>query len=222
MRYILYLLCIQLCFPLISYAQDVSKREREIKSAKAITELRKGTLIIRFPSHRKKIEALEKAAKSNPAKAAIIEANIVEIVETRDREHKELVAALKANYSFSKVLYMYDYESTKLLDGTRKGIFLSDELKPDPAIVMSTEYFYVLSFGSAGESGVDAYIVHGPDLKEMSRPFPYYFKKNNFWKVLFSVVDSKSDVRADPEKVVKKIQTSFEEYYRKHGALEWQ
>jgi hypothetical protein len=222
MRYILYLLCIQLCFPLISYAQDVSKREREIISAKAITELRKGTLIIRFPSHRKKIEALEKMANSNPEKAKNIEDSITELIAQRDREYKELIAAFKANYTFSKVLYMYDYESTRLLDGSRKGIFLSDELKPDPAIAMSTEYFYVLSFGSAGESGVDAYIVHGPDLKEMSRPFPYYFKKNNFWKVLFSVVDSKSDVRADPEKVVKKIQTSFEEYYRKHGALEWQ
>src|SRR5690606_31535176 len=139
-----------------------------------------------------------------------------------DREHKELIAALKEHYSFSKVLYMYDYESTQLLDGKRKGIFLSDELQPDPTISLETEHFYVLSFGSAGESGVDAYIILGPDLKEMSRPFPYYFKKNNFWKVLFSVVDSKSDTRADPEKVVKRIQTSFEEYYRKHGALEWQ
>jgi hypothetical protein len=221
MRYILYLLCIQLCFPAISYAQDVSKRERETKSVRAITELRKGTLIIRFPSYRKKIEALEKAASSNPAKAEILQTNIAEIVQTRDREHKELMTALEAHYTFSKVLYMYDYESTKLLDGVRKGIFLTEDLSPDPSIAMATEHFYVLSFGSAGESGVDAYIIHGPDLKEMSRPFPYYFKKNNFWKVLFSVVDSKSDTRANPEKVVKRIQSSFEEFYRKHGALEW-
>ena len=218
----MYLLCILLCFPAISYAQDVSKREKEIISANAITELRKGTLIIRFPSHRKKIDALEKIANSNQEKAKTIEDSITEIIEQRDREHKELIAALKEHYSFSKVLYMYDYESTQLLDGKRKGIFLSDELQPDPTISLETEHFYVLSFGSAGESGVDAYIILGPDLKEMSRPFPYYFKKNNFWKVLFSVVDSKSDTRANPEKVVKRIQTSFEEYYRKHGALEWQ
>lgn len=221
MRYILCVLCIYLCFPLISYSQDVSKREREIKSAKAISELRKGTLIIRFPSHRKKIEALEKAAKANPGKAEIIQSNITEILTERDRDHSELVAALKEHYTFSKLLFMYDYESRKLLDGAREGIFLSDELTPDPSIGMNTDFFYVLSFGAAGESGVDAYIVHGPDLIEMSRPFPYYFKKNNFWNVLFSVVDSKIDRRIDPNKVVKRIQTAFEEYYRKHGALEW-
>lgn len=221
MRYILYLLCVLLCFPLISYAQDVSKEEREKKSAKAISELRKGTLIIRFPSHRKKIEALEKAANANPAKADIIQANIAEILAERDRDHSELVAAMKEHYTFSKLLFMYDFESRNLLDGAREGIFLSDELTPDPSIGMKTEYFYVLSFGSAGESGVEAYVVHDSNMNEMYRPFPYYFKKNNFWNVLFSVVNSKADRRIDPNKVVQRIQTAFEEYYRKHGALEW-
>ena len=73
----------------------------------SIKELKEGSLIVRFPAYRAKIDTLTAMASrtSDPKNKARLEKQLQETIEERDTLLADYVEAFKTHYNFSKVAY---------------------------------------------------------------------------------------------------------------------
>lgn len=192
----------------------VSIQDKRSISFEHIRQLKDGALLVRLISDRKKIEALEQQSKAYPNDKKIA-GKLEKAKVDRNEFNLNWIAELKANYYFSKLYFFYDYDSKLVNSNVRSGYFLNDNLDVDKEIKVEEPYIYILSEGTAGESGIAAFMMYDQNLKILEKPFPYYFKKNNFWKVLFGVFDSKSPRHRDLDILATEINEVFIEYYKK-------
>lgn len=205
-------------FPESSYTQqeevESTRENRHINAEEAIKKLRNGYLLVRLTSDKRKVEELKRQVAANPSDKKIAK-KLANTIAQRKEFNDKLRSAFSDHYDFSKVLYFYDYDAKKLLAGDMAGIFLNDSFEIDSDISLTTTDFLVLSEGSAGDSGIEAYIVHNANLEPLTKPFPYYYRRNDFFKVFFSVFDSKSSKYRSHDKVVKDINESFYNFYKR-------
>ena len=202
-------------FPEFSYTQQegvASREEVRVDGAEAIKTLKDGYLLVRLTSDKRKIEELERQVAAYPSDRKLSK-KLANTIAYRIEFNEKLKEGFEEHYDFSKVLYFHDYDAKKLLAGDRRGIFLNESFEVDPDISLGTEDFLVLSEGSAGDSGIEAYIVHDSKMDPLEKPFPYYYRRNDFFKVIFSVFDSKSAKYRNHTKVVKDINESFLNFY---------
>lgn len=202
-------------FPEITYTQQEIATSREVlrvDAEEAIKTLKGGYLLVRLTSDKRKIEELERQVSANPSDRKLAK-KLASTIAHRREFNEKLTEGFEEHYDFSKVLYFYDYDAKKLLAGDRSGIFLNDFFEVDPDLSLDTEDFLVLSEGSAGDSGIEAYIVHDSLMDPLAKPFPYYYRRNDFFKVFFSVFDSKSPKYRNHTKVVKDMNESFYNFY---------
>jgi hypothetical protein len=202
-------------FPQSTFTQQgdvLSKAELKEAADQAITALKDGYLLVKLTSDRRKIEELERQVTASPSNKKLAK-KLANTIAHREEFNEKFKAGLKESYDFSKVLFFYDYDAKKLLAGTREGFFLNEALEVDPTIALETENFLILSEGSAGDSGIDAYIIHDAKMTPLAKPFPYYYRRNDFFKVFFSFLDSKSPKYRDHTKVAKDMNDSFYSFY---------
>lgn len=193
---------------------DKPNQEEWTTEKEAIYNLKNGgALFVRLVSDSKKISELDKRVAANPNDTKTKE-RLRQVRADRQSFNREWVDALKENYTFSDIYFLYDYDTKRLLRGESSGFFLDEDLHVDPSIEIK-QNFLILGEGGAGESGVSAFIVMDENARPLSRPFPYYFKKNDFWKVLFSIFDSKSPRYRNLDKIAKEINDSFNAFYDK-------
>jgi hypothetical protein len=188
------------------------KSPDRVQSEQAIQQLKEGVLIIKLISDRKKIDVLKQQIKANPNDRKT-QKELTRTIEHRNDFNQNLINGIKMEYSFSQVYYMYDYYASKLVQGVRTGIFLDDQLQPID-INLKDKSIFVLGEGKAGESGIQAFIVHSDNMKPLAKPFPYYFKRNDFFKVFFSIFDSKSSKYRNLGKMARDMNRSFENFYK--------
>lgn len=204
-------------FPEKAYTQKREDRSGDngtVTAKEAINILKDGYLLVRLTSDKRKIEELERQVLASPSDKKIAK-RLAYTLAYRAEFNEKLRDGLTQYYDFSKVLYFYDYDAKKLLAGDKSGIFLNENFEVDPEIRLDTDDFLVLSEGAAGDSGIDAYIVHDSEMNPLEKPFPYYYRRNDFFKVFFSVFDSKSPKYRDHSRVVQDINESFNIFYNK-------
>lgn len=140
----------------------------------AIRELPQGTLIIRFPAFKNKIDTLESMIKRSPDnKDQRLQKLLDEALQERDTLVEDYTAAFRENYDFSKVAYFFDYESRDLknahyynIDGSSLSY---NQLHAGPVLY--------LFFTRTTESKIDALVFHDRSLKPLAHPFPNNFSR---------------------------------------------
>lgn len=155
--------------------QDLSKST----AAEQLMKLRKGSLVVRIYMNKNKIDILQKAIQdpgTTEEKRRALSQTLKDHLEDRETNKKMVIQAFKNHYTFSKVLFIHDYEQ-KNLNGIQTGaIFLNDQGVVDPGIRMETD-FYLL----AGRGNNDAsFIIYAADGQSMPSHFPDRYNRNVF------------------------------------------
>ena len=139
----------------------------------SIKELKEGTLIVRFPANKAKIDTLTAMAArtTNPDNKQRLEKELQQTIGERDSMIAHYVEAFKMKYDFSGVAYYFDYDGRDLntaryynLDGER--ISVAD---------LSEKPIFYLFFDRSEEMKMDALTIYNRLLKKIPKPFPNDF-----------------------------------------------
>jgi hypothetical protein len=139
----------------------------------SIKELKEGTLVIRFPAQKAKIDTLTSMAArtKDPDNKKRFEKELQQTIEERDTLVAHYVDAFKMKYDFSKVAYYFDYDGRDLnmakyynLDG--EHIAVAD---------LSEKPIFYLFFDRSEEMKMDALTISNRTLKKIPKPFPNEF-----------------------------------------------
>ena len=89
---------------------------QDTEAIRSINELRQGTLIVRFPTQKAKIDTLTAlvARSSDPRQKQAFEKELQETLAERDSLIAEYTWAFKNKYQFSKAAYFFDYDAHDL------------------------------------------------------------------------------------------------------------
>jgi len=172
----------------------------------AIKELREGTLIIRFPTSKPKIDTLTAmvARAQDPKNKERLEKDLQQAIQERDTLMADYIAAFKTEYDFSKVAYFFDYDGRNLntanyynLDGER--IAVAD---------LSEKPIFYIYFDRTDEDAMDALVIYTRNIQKLPRPFP-----NDFTLGGINVLFLKISGRKYPSWRVEKINTRLYKYW---------
>lgn len=160
----------------------------------AIDILKNGALIMRLPSNAKKIAALEDIISRNEDPAAVRRATkLMEETQAETREENQrIIRFFREFYKFSAVYFMYDTSLSTLAGGARRGIFLRDDLSPDPTLSLPNDQFLLAQIGYTDQSSsarAEALIITGLDMKPIQAPFPSAIRYNTLSE-LFGLKDT--------------------------------
>ena len=109
------------------------KEQQRIKKKIALnhlTALQNGVLIVRYETSRNKLNALELMVKQKP-KSKRFKRLLRKTTKKAKALQEATITAYTEYYTFSKVIFMPDTLSNKLLAGVRKGIFVKQYLEID-------------------------------------------------------------------------------------------
>ena len=152
-------------------SQNTSATARKAMAYKAIQDLKAGTLYVRLPSHRKKIEALEQMLADDNLKdsqAKYLERQLDDAIEERDRLALGYAAAFDSLYQFSNYALLYDYESPKLNAGAAE---VYDSNFKKIGMDMTRPYF-ILHIGQTAGTAVEALTILDKEMRPLPSPFP--------------------------------------------------
>lgn len=160
----------------------------------AIQSLKNGALVMRLPTYAKKIAALEDIIARNSDEASVRRARTLleqTVTETKE-ENLRIIRSFREFYNFSAVYFMYDTSLTALAKGARKGIFLQDDLSPNPALSLQSDQFIIAQIGytdPATTARAEALILTDLSLKRIEAPFPSAIRYNTLSE-LFGLKDT--------------------------------
>lgn len=207
-------------FTLIGNAQveELSRSERKAIARKAIQSLKNGTLVVRLKSKNNKIKKIEELLASNELKEstrARLRKELTSTIDQRNKYNTSLTNAFSNLYSFSNVYYMYDTASVSLKKGVKSGIFLDKNLELDPSIKIPEGDFFIVKTGttnSTSTTGIQALVIMDKNLKDLSRPFPYYVRINSIARLFTRVFNHRNLVKKDSREVVQKLERKLRRY----------
>ena len=155
----------------------------------SIKELKEGTLIIRFPGYKAKIDTLTTMASrtNDPKNKERLEKQRQQTIEERDTLLADYVEAFKMYYDFSGVAYYFDYDGRDLntttyynLDGERTAV--AD---------LSERPIYYLFFDRTEDTKLDALSIYNRYLKKIPKPFPNEFTRGGINFLFLKISDNK-------------------------------
>lgn len=155
----------------------------------AIRELREGTLVIRFPTYKPKIDTLTamSARTKDPKQKARIDKQLQQAIGERDTLFAQYTEAFRTKYTFSDVAYYFDYEGRDLnkatyyhLDGHRLAV--AD---------LSEKPLYYVFFDRTEENKMDALVIYNRFLQKVPRPFPNDFTRGGINVLFLGISDKK-------------------------------
>ncbi len=206
---------------LLSGSTVTAQSSAKQRSMEAIQALREGAIVVRLPSKRNKLKALNEAlAKDNlDAKTrARYEAEIEKTIEKRDRYNRELVNAMEELYDFSALYFVYDTAVVQLKSGVKEGIFVNENLESDPQIRLEEKTFFVLRMGTTKKgstTGLEALVVADSALDDLTAPFPYYVRTNHWARVFLRIFSPKKVIKKDARRVVGKLNKNLHGYHER-------
>ena len=171
----------------------------------AIRDLKEGTLIVRFPAYKSKIDTLQSMlARADGQSKNRITHLLNEALYERDSVRLDYMNAFKNHYDFSDAIYFFDNEGKNPqtaqyynMDGNKISI---KDIKQSP--------LFYLSFERTNESKVDAMVIYDSNMKRPLRPFP-----NNFTRGGFNFLFAKASEKSFPELRVKKINKKLHKFW---------
>ena len=176
-----------------------------------IFDLHEGTLIVRFPSYRTKIDTLESLIKrsTNPQNKERLQKLLTETIDDRDTLFEHYKKAFKENYNFSKTAYIWDYEAKDLntahyFNMDSEQIQLSD---------LGELPLYYLFFERTEESKIEAMVIYNRKLNIVPRPFPNNFAQGGLNLFIVKIAEKKF-----PAWRVGKMNKRFWKYYHERRA----
>ena len=196
-------------------AQDMPLPE-EIAQA-AIASLKLGTLVVRLPSQRAKLEAMQTVMEdpntTEAARRRLQTQKEFTLSDTREF-NLNVMAAFQDSYDFSKLLFIFDYSTDELRGGRSSGIFLNSILEADAAIQLSHTPYFFLHFSSTS-SGVQAMIIADEHFRDLSKPFPFYQRLHDFNSFMNSIffLFSPNRKQEDIQRIVDKLNKKLYKYH---------
>ncbi len=140
-----------------------------------IKALREGTLLLRIPTNKPKIDTLQAMARrsTNPNTKKKLEKQLQQAIEERDTLFSDYVEAFQNDFDFCAVGYYFDYDGKDLntasyynLEGER--ISVAD---------LSEKPIFYLFFEHTTDSKIDALVVYDRSLRKIHPPFPNDFSR---------------------------------------------
>ncbi len=199
--------------PLQTFCQVISDKPESQRAYQAIQELKNGVLILRLNSEKEKLEKIEIMIQSTTLEAkdrARLERISKETIWVRDQQNTALVKAFRKFYSFSDVLFLFDFNVPELKSPGSKPLFLNDLLETDSSKNLADRPYYIVSFGrrlnSPTASEVEGLLVVDKNIVEMEKPFPFFV---NQVKSLFQPPHSESYY----QKLLTKFNRALSRFY---------
>jgi hypothetical protein len=188
--------------------QEKQRLKREV-AANHLAELEKGILIIRYKTYRKKLNALERMVQQKP-KSKRFKRMLKKTKRKSIALQKATINAYTNYYTFSKIIFMPDTLADKLLTGTRKGIFVDNNLEIDETIELTGNNFYISYIGFTPIStttGMEALLIVDNKNQLLKAPFPSATRMN--------ILSDSADFATNAEEInkgVKDQQRNLERY----------
>jgi hypothetical protein len=154
-----------------------------------IKELKEGSLIIRFPAYRAKIDTLTAMASrtKDPKNKERLEKQLAETIEERDTLLADYVEAFKLYYDFSKVAYFFDYDGRDLNTATYHNLDGEHIAVAD----LSEKPIFYLFFDRTEDTKLDALSIYNRYLKKIPKPFPNEFTRGGLNFLFLKISDKK-------------------------------
>ncbi len=181
---------------------------QSIEPETCIKELRKGTLIIRIPTNKPKIDTLTAmvSRSTDPAKKDRLEKQLNEAIEERDSLFADYMFAFKNNFDFCTVGYMYDYDAKDL----NTAHYYNLEEQEIAVADLSEKPLFYLYFERTTDSKIDALVVYNRSIRQIPGPFP-----NNFSRGGLNIIFLKLSGKNFPFWRVGKMNDQFHKYIDK-------
>lgn len=174
--------------PALGFSQLVVPEEQKIEATTHLAQLKSGYLVILLPTQSKKIALLEDLVFRNPSNArhaALLAETKKEVSELQE----SIVKAYKAEYHFSKYLFMPDTMAKELRNGERTGLFVDENLAANKTLsIPDKEHYYIAYIGRANaatSTGKKSLLIETKEGKLLQAPFPYAVPLFSFFN-LFS------------------------------------
>ena len=135
------LFLIILVLPFLSFAQNTPPSNEELRQRAnhSFVVLKENVLLVRLKSNIKKINALKEYGY-------VVESK--EFQNLKDVENREIVKSFKDEFSFCDTYFFFS-ENSNLVRAKdfSEPIFLDENLKIDPSVVLPTDSFLIAEFG---------------------------------------------------------------------------
>jgi hypothetical protein len=172
----------------------------------AIRELKNGTLVVRFPAFKNKLDTLDAMITRVQDEASMRRLLKLrqEATQERDSVHRTYVRAFQSYYDFSDAAYFFDHEARNLSTAhyyNMKGVEIpSHELMARP--------IYYLVFERTSDSKLDALVFYNAEMKKIPQPFP-----NNFTRGGFNFLFISFSEKSFPDWRVKKMNKKLHRFW---------
>ena len=171
----------------------------------AIRDLKEGTLIVRFPAFKSKIDTLQSMITRADSQSKNRLTHLLnEALYERDSVRMDYMSAFKNYYDFSEVAYFFDNESKNMQSA---NFYNMDGEKISNQEINKLPVFYMV-FERTNESKVDAIVIYDSNMKHIPRPFP-----NNFTRGGFGFLFVKASEKSFPEWRIKKINKKLHKFW---------
>ena len=164
--------------PLAAFSQ-VTNDLAHSTAAEQLMQLRKGSLVVRIYMNKNKIDLLQKAIQ-DPATSAekreSLSKTLKDHLEDREANKKKVIQAFKNHYTFSKVLFIHDYEQKNLKGLASSAIFLNEHGVVDPNIKMENDFYLLAGRGNNDES----FVIYTAEGSAMPAHVPDRYNRNVF------------------------------------------
>lgn len=187
------LLIVFVCFTQLLHSQSAVEEYRINRQIafNHITALKNGALLVRLKTKEKSIEAYYKSGAFSLAK---------KIEAEQAAENRLIMSMFKEHFTFCPVYFFYTHHTKQVQAGVKQGIFLNNDLQPDPTIVLPADTFYIAEIDALLETLPDeepdepdsqpadkqsqhahttlqrVLVIKDQNLIQLRRPFPFYVR----------------------------------------------
>ncbi len=192
-------------------AQIVKPAEAIELAESSILLLKDHYLVVRLHTNQNAIKKLEEFSHKSTKPTDAYDKKAALIKEDRDWENKNMIRALKKNYTFSKLLFIPEDKFEAFLDGNTEKVCLNDDLElvdlheiPEAYILLSRVMGHHYDWVCISQDG-----------QTLNDPFPSYFRLNGNWNQFIKGL-FKPNAKNPAEKydaLAQKISDKMQKYY---------
>lgn len=194
---------------------------KETNTRIAIQELKEGALIVRLPSHAKKIAAMEELIQDKSVSKRNkenLKRQVTLIKQEAKLRNEAIVNGFTTAYDFSDVLFIYDSDTKALQGGKTQGIFLNEKLEIDNSIELQERPYLFVRFGQTDLStttGVEGMIITDKNLVDLRKPFPFYVREGGIRYLMDKIFDKKNADMRNMPRMAAKLNGNLKDYFDK-------
>ena len=172
--------------------------------------LKEGTLLVRIPSKARKIEtyqAVLDTATLDDKDRERMEKQLAKTIEESERFALDVARAIDSVYAFSDYAFYFDKDTRQIMSGEK--LPYQSDLETSIELDLSLP-IYILTIGHTPEMSIEGYVIVGPDMEELPRPFPATVTRGGFRGIFAPVFNWKAEV-----KHIQALNNNLLSYHRK-------